>query len=352
MQNHTITRDIVPPLTKTKLVEPPQSWLNPDQHFLLAMTHPWYRLIFRLNAIINNATYEFYKLNNMQSVMLPVTTGSISSPMGLGSDSLPVQVNIGGQPTFLADSMQFMLEYSLRIYNKGVFYIMPSFRGEDADARHLCQFYHSEAEICGSLEDVMGMVQNYIKHLAQAVFDSTKQGLEFNINLQHLTDFISRKTIPRLRHEEALKILDNHPDYVEYHEAGFTIIKSAGEQELIKQFGGYLWLTHFPKMSVPFYQADEEGTEFSKCADLLMGIGETVGCGERHQDTNSVMLALKKRQVDSEPYNWYLEMRRHLPLKTSGFGLGVERLILWILKHNDIRDCQILPRINNVTFYP
>ena len=81
---------------------------------------------------------------NIKNMFLPITTGSISSPMGLGSDSLPVKINLNGVPTYLADSMQFLLEYGNRFCKNGVWYIMPSFRGEQEDERHLSQFYHSE----------------------------------------------------------------------------------------------------------------------------------------------------------------------------------------------------------------
>ncbi len=66
---------------------------------------------------------------------LPITTGSISSPMGLGSDSIPVKIQLGGRDTYLADSMQFALEYGCRFFENGVWYIMPSFRGESEDKK-------------------------------------------------------------------------------------------------------------------------------------------------------------------------------------------------------------------------
>ena len=93
---------------------------------------------------------------------LPITTGSISSPMGLGSDSIPVKIQLGGRDTYLADSMQFALEYGCRFFENGVWYIMPSFRGESEDKRHLSQFYNSEAEICVKLEDDMKLVEEYL----------------------------------------------------------------------------------------------------------------------------------------------------------------------------------------------
>ena len=73
------------------------------------------------------AASRFYEEKGIITMHLPVTTGSISSPMGRGSDSLPVKVNLEGIDTYLADSMQFLLEYGCRLNEKGVYYVMPSF---------------------------------------------------------------------------------------------------------------------------------------------------------------------------------------------------------------------------------
>ena len=90
-------------------------------------------------------------------VLLPSdssTTNTVSSPMGLGSDSEPVFVNILGQDVYLADSMQFVLEYFLRFQENlpGTYYISTSFRGEDPDATHLYKFYHVECELLGDMD--------------------------------------------------------------------------------------------------------------------------------------------------------------------------------------------------------
>lgn len=333
-----------------KLV-PPMSWVEPKTHYLKVFDNPWYGLLFKLQSAINHHTYLFYHSRDISSASFPITTGSISSPMGLGSDSIPVCIELGGQPTYLADSMQFMLEYALRFHEKGVFYIMPSFRGEDADQRHLCQFYHSEAEVSGTLDDIINLVEDYVKYLSSAILNEHRELLvSLGFDTQHISALIGMNNFPRIRFEDALKALDNNPKFVTQHQAGFKIINNLGESELIKIFSGPVWLTHLPQLAVPFYQADEEGTEFAKCADLIMGIGETIGAGERHADRDEVLKALKKRDVDKTPYDWYLKMREVMPLKTSGFGMGIERYILWLLEHNEIRDCQIIPRFNGVQF--
>ena len=332
-------------------LSPPVSWKDPATHYLKTFDHPWYGLLFKLQASINYATYLFFHQRQMLSGSFPMTTGSISSPMGLGSDSMPVCINLAGQATYLADSMQFMLEYALRFHDKGVFYMMPSFRGEDADARHLCQFYHAEAEITGCLDDVMSLVESYLHFLSTALLHEHGELLAaLGFNTHHIQSAIKLQHFPRIRFDEALEALHHNPLYMTKHPAGFDIINHLGELALINIYAGPVWLTHLPQLSVPFYQADEPGTEYALCADLLMGIGETVGAGERHLDQDGVFAALAKRKVDPASYAWYLKMRDIHPLKTSGFGMGIERYILWLLEHNDIRDCQLFPRFNGVEF--
>lgn len=337
--------------TLRKRIIPPKTWIKPKLHYIHAIGHPWYKTVIKLQSLISSFTFMFYQSRNMISVMLPITTGSISSPMGLGSDSLPVEISIANKKVYLADSMQFMLEYVLRFEKNGVFYIMPSFRGEDSDDRHLSQFYHSEAEINGSLSEVMSLVEDYLRYLCTMILkvfscELTKQGF----TLAHIEDFVKKKLIPKIRFEQAIELLGNNDEFINVHPSGFKIINNAGEKKLLEIFSGPVWLTNHPKMSVPFYQADELNTDFSKSADLLMGIGETVGSGERHATATEVLNAIKERQVDPTPYGWYVKMKEITPLKTSGFGMGIERFILWVLCHDDIRDCQIIPRFSGEEF--
>src|SRR5699024_1670826 len=155
--------DIIMKLSNNSMMKPPKTWKEPEDHHKYAISDYWYNVIAKIQDEINFSTFQFFRNQNIRSVQLPITTGSVTSPMGLGSDSLPVKINLEGVETYLADSMQFHLEYMLRQFNDGVHYIMPTFRGEKADARHLCQFYHSEAEIPGDLNDVITLVNNYIK---------------------------------------------------------------------------------------------------------------------------------------------------------------------------------------------
>lgn len=335
------------------MIMPSKSWQNKKTHYLLALGSEWYKAL----AIIQNelciATYDFYRTKNMHTLFLPVTTNSISSPMGLGSDSLPVEIDLFGQKTFLADSMQFMLEYGCRYFENGCFYLMPSFRGESADTRHLCQFYHSEAEIPGNLGDVIALVEEYIRFLCVAFLKDCREIiLDIAGTTEHIEAMLRKERIPRVTYDDAIKLLSEMEGCLRYdHDNKLTFITAKGEHELINRYGGVVWLTHMDKRIVPFYQASHDGVH-ADCADLLFGIGESVGCGERHATSPEVLRALSEHQVDCEPYEWYIQMKKSYPLQTAGFGMGTERFILWLLKQNDIRDCQLLPRFNGEVFIP
>lgn len=330
-----------------------QSWKNHASHFESAIFDPWYKAITKIHSIISSQTVLFFNSKGLSPVLLPVTTGSISSPMGLGSDSMPVKINLGGVDTYLADSMQFLLEYSLRLNDTGVYYIMPTFRGEEQDKRHLNQFYHAESEITGGLDDVIELSSSYVTHLCDYFLNNEKTLLsQFTDDLNHLKRLSSYNCdIPRIKFSDAVKILGREDIYIENHESGFKKITNEGEKRLIEIHEGPVWLTHFPRLSVPFYQANWED-EYSLTADLLMGIGETLGAGERNTYAADVIENLKDRNVNRDEYEWYIRMRELSPLRTSGFGMGVERFILWLINHDDIRDCQLLPRIHGQNILP
>lgn len=332
------------------MIRPPGSWKNLDTHYKVVLKNDWYGKLCLFQSEFNYATTLFYKELGIQNFQFPLTTISISSPMGLGSDSSPVKVNIGGIDTYLADSMQFFLEYACRLSDKGAYYLAPSFRGEKANKRHLSQFLHSEAEIPGGLEEVMSLCQDYLEYLVTYFLKNCANEIEETTNsLLHLEDFLKVcHRIPCCTFEEATKILKDNSGYIKNFGC-YRTINSKGEKRLMEHFGGYVWLTKFDHMAVPFYQKfDPEDQSKALNADLLMGIGETIGSGQRHINGDELRKALKIHKVDAKPYQWYIYLKDEYPIQTSGFGMGVERFMLWLLKHDDIRDCQLLPRFKGI----
>lgn len=326
-----------------------------ENYYLEVLTDNWYKLIAEINDEINYQTAIFYREKNIKQVNLPITTGSISSPMGLGSDSKPVEVNIFGVKTYLADSMQFMLEYAVRLFDQGgAYYIMPSFRGEDNDKRHLAQFTHSEVEIVGGLDNIINLAEEYIKFLCEKILKKfNKQILETTGTLDHIKNMIKLcGKIPEITFEEAVKLLKNDKRFIEELE-DYRNITPKGELELLKIIKKEaLWIKNYDYLAVPFYQAYSDDRKTALNADLILGIGETLGAGERHWKINELRESLIIHNVKEDEYNWYINMKKKYPLRTSGFGMGIERFLCWILCHDDIRDMQIIYRENGKNILP
>ncbi len=340
------------------IISEPNLWNDKSNFYINVLRSDWYKRLIKLENLITEETVRFYSGMGITTLHLPVTTSSISSPMGRGSDSKPVRVNLEGTETYLADSMQFLLEYGCRLCDNGCYYLMPSFRGEKADESHLCQFYHSEAEIPGKLEDVISLVEKYIKYLSAKIIERMGEELKDSVgDISHIEKMACYMgSFKRITFDEAEKyFIQNYPQnigqYIEYND-GWRQITRKAEKVLIEKFG-VVWITNYDELAVPFYQKiDNRLVGTTRNADLLMGIGETVGCGERHLNDVELNNALEKHCVDAKEYEWYINMKRELPMQTSGFGMGVERFLMWLLKAEDIRNMQICLRFNGENILP
>ena len=339
-------------------LKPPNIFENLEYYDVeILKNKEWFQLLIDLQNIINESTMMFYKNKEIKMAFFPVTTGSISSPSGKGSDSIPVKVNLLGKETYLVDSNQFLLEFTCRLISKGCYYIMPCFRGEICDRRHLSQFYHSECEIPGHLDDIMKLVEEYIRFISKKIYDNYKIELEKAIgDISHIKKLIDYqgafKRITFDQAEDLLKKKDNKNlnDYIIY-EDGYRILTDKGEKKLLELNNGIIWITNYDVLSVPFYQKIKGKSALN--ADLLLEFGgEVVGCGERHENYSNLLESLKFHEVNEKDYMWYSTMKKNHPLQTSGFGMGVERFLMWLLKCEDIRNLQIFLRMNGKSINP
>ncbi|WP_329388364.1 amino acid--tRNA ligase-related protein [Streptomyces sp. NBC_01716] len=329
-------------------------WRPDADRFIRILDDPFYRLLIGLQDLATRVTTRFWTERGSKCMHLPITTDSVSSPMGLGSDSVPVSVEMFDRKTYLADSMQFMLEYGCRFNEDGVWYLMPSFRGEDADATHLNQFFHSEAEISGGLDDVMRTSEEYLRELARAVLTEYADELALVAgSVRHVEKMATSDAFERMTFSEAAARLSDDADAVRTLGEGIRTLTRHGELRLLKEVGPFVWVTHYDHLSVPFYQAyEDDSMRSARNADLLFGPGEIVGCGERHTDGKALVGALNHHDVPVESYDWYVRMKTEAPLLTSGFGMGMERWLMWLLDQYDIRELQLVPRLNGVSLRP
>lgn len=342
------------PLSTTETdLTPPGTFGDTPGAFLEALRSPWYGLVVDLHDTVLAATAEYARSRGLKALSLPLTTRTITCPSGLGSDTRPVAVTVDGVDTYLSDSMQFLLEYGCQLTACGGYTVMPSFRAEAPDRTHLGQFTHSEAEFSGGLDDLVDYVEGYVRTLSAAILDRHGDRLAAaRGSAAHLERMAGRDGFSRLTFDEAVRVLRDDPAYVVHGDTGRSLTR-AGEQELMRKVDEFVWVTHFDHLTVPFYQAfEDERHRTARNADLLFGIGEVVGSGERHETGEQVRKALTMHAVPEHEYAWYVAMKYERPLRTSGFGMGVERFLLWVLDHNDIRDLPLVSRVAEPARWP
>ena len=337
-----------------KRLVPPNTWENHQEHWFRAMREPWYINMLRIQDVAVASAHEFLRNSGLLHMIAPMTTGSISSPMGAGSDSLPVAIELNNKKTYLADSMQFALEYGFRLAPKGVYYIMQCFRGEEPDATHLSQFCHIEFEISGDLDETMNLSWKLIQKLCMSLAKNCRDEITSAVgSVDHLHNIVNLVEPPQIKFSEAIKEVDQSGYCI--LENDVRILTKSGEKQISEKYSvaNTLWVTHMDSLSVPFYQAVSEfNPKESITADLLIGGREVVGSGHRHTDGESVRKALQRHSVNEKDYEWYVRMKDELPMSTSGMGLGLERFLMWVVGCDDIRNIPIISRLTTELSVP
>jgi aspartyl/asparaginyl-tRNA synthetase len=344
----------LPYLPKEPIHPPSIRDYNHPGAFLGAMKSPWFNLLSELHDIIMQVTVSYASSRNLKALFLPLTTRTVTCPSALGSDSAPIPVSVNEVETYLADSMQFALEYGCRLSPGGCYSITSSFRKERHDHSHLVQFIHSEVELVGDLEDLMQYVNGYIQALAGAILDRLGDYLAVaRGDISHLQRMVDRSnSFEQLTFEEAVQVVADTDDTIRYDKDWRTLTRK-GELLLLERVSEVVWVHHFDNLAVPFYQAfgDDEAKTAAN-ADMLLGMGEIVGSGERHGNAADLRKSMVMHGVEEAEYEWYVRMREEAPMTTSGFGLGVDRFLMWVLKHDDIQDMPLISRQDEPGLWP
>jgi len=318
------------------------------------MSSPWFKLISDLHDTVMQATVSYATSWGLKWLFLPITTRTVTCPSALGSDSAPMPVTVNNVQTYLADSMQFALEYGCRLSPVGCYSIAPSFRNENQDRSHLTQFIHSEVELVGDIDDLMRYVSGYVQALAGAVLDRLGDDLaKARGDVSHLQRMVDRNpSFEQLTFDEAARLIADVDGAIQYGD-DWRALSHQGERLLLERVGEVLWVHHFDNLAVPFYQAfgDDEAKTAAN-ADMLLGFGEIVGSGERHGNAVDLRKSMVMHGVNEAEYEWYVRMREEMPMTTSGFGLGVDRFLMWVLKHDDIRDIPLISRQEESDLWP
>ncbi|MCF3652655.1 MAG: asparagine--tRNA ligase [Aigarchaeota archaeon] len=247
-----------------------------------------------------------------------------------------------GREAYLTQSSQFYQEAAIYSLEK-VYSIQPSFRAElSRTRRHLTEFWHLEAEIAyAELEDLLEVIENLFYAMVKGVCEQAEK--ELSLLGVKLDPDVAKPPYPRITYAEALEILRRKGFDVKWGDD----FGADEERELSKEFDKPFFVTHWARESKAFYHMpDPADPRVCRNADLLTpgGYGEVVGGGQRIHDYNQLIERIREAGLNPEDYKWYLDLRKYGSVPHSGFGLGIERMLWWMLRLPHIRDACLFPR--------
>ena len=319
--------------------------------YLLDIRHLWIRsrkltAMWRIRQTAFKAFREFFESRGFWEVSPPMLTQAAVE----GGATL-FKVDFFGKPAYLTQSSQFYLE-ALIFSLERVWTLAPSFRAERSRTRrHLYEYWHLEAEEAWvDMEGEMKLVEELVAYTTKRILEERLEELSLLKRKTELLEPALKTPYPRIRYEEAIRRLQGKGVKIEYADD----LGADEERLLTEDFDTPFFITHFPMELKSFYmKPDPQNPREALAFDLLApeGVGEIVGGSERQDDYQALYKQIESRGYNPEDYQWYLDLRKYGSVPHSGFGLGVERFLMWITGVNHVRDTIPFPRFRD-RIYP
>lgn len=284
--------------------------------------------------------------------MFKVTTLDINNPERNPDGTVNFKEDFFGKETNLTVSGQLEAELGALALTS-VYTFGPTFRAENSNTtRHLAEFWMVEPEVVfNDLNDNMDLAEDFLKYLVRYALDKCADDLEF-LNKMYDNELLSRlksvadSAFQRLTYTEAVEILKKATQKFEFPVDWGTDLQSEHERYLVEQhFKKPVILTNYPKDIKAFYMKRDEDGKTVRAMDVLFpGIGEIIGGSQREENYEKLLERTKEMGIHEQDIWWYLETRKFGTAPHSGFGLGFERLILFITGMSNIRDVIPFPR--------
>ena len=291
--------------------------------------------------------------------MFEVTALDLSNPPKTEEGKIDFSEDFFGKQTNLTVSGQ--LEGELGAMSLGAIYTFgPTFRAENSNTpRHLAEFWMIEPEVAfNDNNDNMDLAEDFLKYLIKYALEHCKDDIEFLAKMydEELVDrlrFVADNEFVRLTYTDGVKILEESGKKFEFPVYWGADLQSEHERYLVeKHFKRPVIMTDYPKDIKSFYMKHNEDGKTVRAMDVLFPkIGEIIGGSERESDYDKIMNHVKAINMNIDPIWWYLETRKFGTAPHAGFGLGFERLMLFVTGMTNIRDVIPFPRTpNNADF--
>lgn len=323
--------------------------------------------VFRVRSLAAYAIHKFFQERNFVYVHTPIITASDCEGAGemfrvttLDLNNIPrdEQGNIDfsqdffGKEANLTVSGQLQGEaYALAFRN--IYTFGPTFRAENSNTtRHAAEFWMVEPEIAfADLNDDMELAEEMIKYIIQYVIDNAPEEMEFfdkfiEKGLMDKLKVITDSSFERISYTEAIEMLKKSGQDFQYPVEWGCDLQTEHERYLTeKVFKKPVFVTDYPKDIKAFYMRLNDDGKTVAAMDLLVpGVGEIIGGSQREERFDVLANRIKELGMDEEDYWWYLELRKYGGTKHAGFGLGFERIIMYMTGISNIRDVIPFPR--------
>jgi asparaginyl-tRNA synthetase len=343
-----------------------------SMEFLREIAHLRFRTntfgaVMRIRHAMSFAIHKYFNDRGFYYLHTPIITGSdaegagemfhvtaldLDSPARTRDGKIDYDSDFFGKPTNLTVSGQ--LEGELGALALGEIYTFgPTFRAENSNTpRHLAEFWMIEPEMAfWDLNDNMDLAEDFLKYLIRYALDNTADDLDFlnrmiDKGLIERLEFVLSNSFARVTYTEAMKVLEAADRQWEFPVGWGRDLQAEHERYLVEtHFKRPVILTDYPKTIKAFYMKQNDDGKTVRAMDVLFpGIGEIIGGSQREEDLDALTGRIEELGLPVKDLWWYLETRKYGTVPHSGFGLGFERLILFMTGMSNIRDVIPFPR--------
>ena len=349
--------------------------LQPKRHtleYLRTISHlrprtNTFQAVFRVRSLIAYAIHKFFQERDFVYVHTPLITGSDCEGAGemfqvTTMDLANVPMTEDGKVDFSKDFFNKPTNLTVSGQLNGETYAMafrniytfgPTFRAENSNTvKHAAEFWMIEPEICfADLKDDMDLAESMLKYVINYVLENCPEEMEFFNNfidktlLDRLHNVVS-SDFGRITYTDAVKELEKHNDEFEYKVSWGVDLQTEHERYLSEKiFKKPVFVTDYPAEIKAFYMKLNPDGKTVAATDLLApGIGEIIGGSQREDNLEVLQNKIKDLNMDEQDYWWYLDLRRYGSVPHAGFGLGFERLMMYMTGMQNIRDVIPFPR--------
>jgi len=329
-----------------------------------------FNAVFRVRSVLSYAIHKFFQERGFVYVHTPIITGSdcegagemfrvtamdMDDPIKGEDGKVDFSKDFFGKSSHLTVSGQLDVETFAHAF-RNVYTFGPTFRAENSNTvKHAAEFWMIEPEICfADLNDDMDLAEDMIKYIINYVRENAPEEMEFfnkfiDTGLFDKLDNVVNSDFGRISYTDAVKELEKVNDKFEFPVHFGTDLQTEHERYLSENlFGKPVFVTDYPKEIKAFYmKLNPDGKTVAACDLLVPGIGEIIGGSQREDDFENLKKRLEELKLSEEDYWWYMDLRRYGSCVHSGFGLGFERMMMYLTGMQNIRDVLPFPRTPN-----